>query len=102
MCLFNTIKFFINFIDQLDAFVTPDTGPMHMALALSRPTVALFGPTNPKNFGPLTNKAQCIVLHKVTLDRPAIKIQGDLVDRMGKITVDEVYQAVIKLLAQTG
>jgi lipopolysaccharide heptosyltransferase I len=32
--------------------VTNDTGPMHVAAALKKPLVALFGPTNPYNTGP--------------------------------------------------
>lgn len=32
--------------------VTNDTGPMHVAAALKKPLVALFGPTNPRNTGP--------------------------------------------------
>jgi lipopolysaccharide heptosyltransferase II len=32
--------------------VTNDTGPMHMAAALGKPIVALFGPTNPLRTGP--------------------------------------------------
>ena len=34
------------------AVVTNDTGPMHMAAALRKPIVALFGPTNPRRTGP--------------------------------------------------
>jgi lipopolysaccharide heptosyltransferase II len=32
--------------------VTNDTGPMHLAAALGKPVVALFGPTDPRRTGP--------------------------------------------------
>jgi ADP-heptose:LPS heptosyltransferase len=32
--------------------VANDSGPMHLSAALGRPTVALFGPTDPRRFGP--------------------------------------------------
>jgi heptosyltransferase I len=35
-----------------DAVVAPDTGPMHLAVALGTPTVALMGYTNPARVGP--------------------------------------------------
>jgi ADP-heptose:LPS heptosyltransferase len=31
--------------------LTNDTGPMHMAIALGRPTVCLFGPADPEHYG---------------------------------------------------
>ena len=32
--------------------ITNDTGPMHVAAAMRRPVLAIFGPTNPSNTGP--------------------------------------------------
>ena len=32
--------------------ISNDTGPMHVAAALGRPLIALFGPTNPRHTGP--------------------------------------------------
>jgi lipopolysaccharide heptosyltransferase I len=32
--------------------ITNDTGPMHVAAALGRPIIALFGPTDPRSTGP--------------------------------------------------
>jgi ADP-heptose:LPS heptosyltransferase len=32
--------------------ISGDTGPLHMAVALGLPTVGLFGPTNPRKYGP--------------------------------------------------
>jgi heptosyltransferase I len=39
-------------IDRADVLVSPDTGPLHMGVALGTPTVALMGYTNPKRVGP--------------------------------------------------
>ena len=35
-----------------EVMVTNDTGPMHIAAALNKPVVALFGPTEPRRTGP--------------------------------------------------
>lgn len=32
--------------------IGPDTGPLHLAVAVGTPTVHLFGPTDPQRFGP--------------------------------------------------
>lgn len=39
-------------IQQLDLFVTGDTGPMHLAHAVGTPIVAVFGPSDPRRYAP--------------------------------------------------
>jgi lipopolysaccharide heptosyltransferase II len=42
----------IELIRECDLMVTNDTGPMHIAAALRKPIVPLFGPTEPRRTGP--------------------------------------------------
>ena len=39
-------------LQRAELLITVDTGPLHMAQAVKCPTVAVFGPTNPKVWGP--------------------------------------------------
>ena len=39
-------------LQQLDVFVTGDTGPMHLAHAVGTPVVAIFGPSDPARYAP--------------------------------------------------
>ena len=48
-------------IESCDVIVTADTGSLHIALALNKPVVALFGPTDPKLWGPLTGNFKVLV-----------------------------------------
>ena len=38
------------------AVVTGDTGPMHLAVAMGKPVVALFGPSDPRRTGPFRGR----------------------------------------------
>lgn len=45
-------------------FIGPDTGPLHMAVALGTPVVALFGAADPRRTGPF-GRADAVVSHAV-------------------------------------
>src|SRR5207249_2693908 len=36
--------------------ISGDTGPLHMSVALGVPAVGLFGPTNPRKYGPWSER----------------------------------------------
>ncbi len=42
----------VEWLRRADLLITNDTGPMHIAAALGKPVVALFGPTEPRRTGP--------------------------------------------------
>lgn len=42
----------IEWVRLCELMVTNDTGPMHAAVALGKPLIALFGPTEPRRTGP--------------------------------------------------
>jgi lipopolysaccharide heptosyltransferase I len=47
-----TIPEMVEWLRLCEVLVTNDTGPMHVAAALGRPVIALFGPTEPGRTGP--------------------------------------------------
>ena len=52
LCGATTLPEMIEWVRRCDLLVTNDTGPMHVAAALGKPIVALFGPTAPRRTGP--------------------------------------------------
>jgi lipopolysaccharide heptosyltransferase I len=49
-------------IERASLVVSNDSGPMHIAAALGRPLVALFGPTNPTRTGPYQREESVVRL----------------------------------------
>ncbi|HEX6587781.1 MAG TPA: glycosyltransferase family 9 protein [Longimicrobiales bacterium] len=48
----NDLRKLVWILDGADVVVSPDTGPLHIARALGKPVVGLYGYTNPKRLGP--------------------------------------------------
>ena len=52
------------FIQNAAGMASVDTGPMHIAQAVNCPTVAIFGPTDPKVWGPRNANSSYIYTHE--------------------------------------
>lgn len=48
-------------LDASDAVLSPDTGPLHIAVALGTPTIGLYGFTDPKRAGPYGDFADLLI-----------------------------------------
>lgn len=51
---------FLALVERCKGMVTCDSGPMHMSIALNRPTLSIWGPTNPANYGADKNNHRMI------------------------------------------
>ena len=89
-------------LDAADLLVSNDTGVTHIAAALHRPLVALYGPTSPALTGPLGDPDRIIVIHHPE-GCPAVPCySADPLSHSGMaaIPVDEVYDAVRDMLVR--
>jgi heptosyltransferase-2 len=88
-------------IRRASLFISNDSGLMHVAAALSRPQLAIFGPTDRTTTGPLNSKAEMI--YHETSCAPCLKVHCPLDHRcMESITVDEVFEAARRMLENYG
>jgi hypothetical protein len=83
--------------------VSGDTGMAHLATAYRRPSVVLFGPVSPAVWGPPVRAGKQGTLHVVLWhgDGTGDPWGTELDPALGKITVDEVINALDDLLART-
>lgn len=98
LCGDSSIQELSGILNDLDLLITNDTGTLHLAVALQKKTVSLFGPTNSKVFGPY----QDTQLHEV------IQVDGSFVNNKPKkyrdqkgmelISVHIVFEKVISIL----
>ena len=84
-------------LSAVDLIVTNDTGPAHIGAALGRPTIVIFGPTNPLTTRPFSPVAE-ILRHPP--DCAPCMLRDCPIDHrcMTAITVDEVFERSHALL----
>ena len=85
-------------IKRCAVFVSHDSAPLHLAAAVGTPTVALFGPTDPRRHLPPTFRGQ--VIKKDVFCSPCYSPTCRTITHacMKRISVEEVLQSVLELL----
>lgn len=81
-------------IDGSALVLSPDTGPLHMAVALERPVISLIGYMNPKRVGPYRRYCDLLIdaygdpgeNYPITMDKRT--------ERMERIAVSDVLEKV--------
>jgi ADP-heptose:LPS heptosyltransferase len=96
-------------IERFGAFVTGDTGPMHLSHAVKTPNVAIFGPSDPVRYGPdeslglrriVRSPVYCAPCNMIR--RPPLEcVQAAPPDCLKGVTVDQVLRAVRESLRAT-
>lgn len=80
-------------------FVTNDSGPMHLAAALSVPLVAIFGPGDPKRYGPYpVSRPNQVVIH-ASGDTLCFKVRCTGHPALMRLSAQRVIQTAESVLA---
>jgi len=92
-------------LQQLDVYVTGDTGPMHLAHAVGTPIVAIFGPSDPARYAPhgphdrvVRIDLPCAPCNRIRL--PPARCVGHTPDCLAGITTASVLQAIDDVLRE--
>ncbi len=91
----STIKEASAVIESCSLFITTDSGPMHIAIALGKPTISLYGPSDIIETSACVSLEKHVVIQKyVPCLRPCPLKECDNHVCMDSITTDEVMEAV--------
>ena len=87
-------------LERARLVVSNDTGMVHLASAMGRPVVALYGPTSPALTGPLGPAERTVVIHHPGCCPcvPCYQPHHPGFPGMESISVEEVHEAAKKLL----
>jgi ADP-heptose:LPS heptosyltransferase len=90
-------------IDSAEVIITNDTGPMHISFSLGRPTISLFGPASPSQYG---QNPSAFGVYKNIYCSPCVHdfltppCKGDN-QCMKQITVEEVFDLCNKVFSHS-
>jgi heptosyltransferase-1 len=85
----------IALVRRAGVVIAGDTGPLHLAAALERPVVGLFGPTDPARNGPYGTQSRVLRHSSSRVDHSRHR---ETEEGLMQITTDEVVEAALELL----
>ncbi|HAM40168.1 MAG TPA: lipopolysaccharide heptosyltransferase II [Candidatus Omnitrophica bacterium] len=98
-----TLPQLVDLMRRAALLISNDSGPMHLAVAVGTPVVAIFGPTNPRQTGPYPGAAHAVL--RVSLPcSPCLKAQckdTPEVNCLIQIEVEQVVAAAERLMRKT-
>ncbi len=90
-------------LERSDLLITGDTGPMHLAVAVETPIVAVFGPSEPARYAPrgpydrvVRVDLPCSPCNRIRL--PPARCVGHTPDCLAFVSADSVYAAALAVL----
>ncbi len=92
-------------LERFWVFLTCDSGPMHLAAAIGTPLVAVFGPSDPRRWGPLSRNARTVQSKRDCrpcnrIRRPPAHCSRPMPECLSDISADQVLAAVENVLAE--
>lgn len=84
----------VSILDASSLVIAPDTGPLHVAVALNRPAISLLGYTNPKRTGPYRRFRDLMIDAYADPWEDYVPSMENRPGRMERITVDDVLQRI--------
>jgi ADP-heptose:LPS heptosyltransferase len=101
-----SLREMLSVLARVDLFLSPDTGPMHMACAVDAPAVAVFGPSDPVRYFSGTPPRQVVVRRELwcapcnLIRKPPDECAGpEGPECLRLVTVEDVYEAAVAALA---
>jgi ADP-heptose:LPS heptosyltransferase len=92
-------------LERLSLFITGDTGPMHLAAAVGTPILAVFGPSLPSRYAPLSPRARIVRIDLPCspcnrMRQPPERCVGIIPDCLSGIQTAQVVQVANEMLDQ--
>ncbi len=82
----------VSILDASELVLAPDTGPLHISVALNRPVISLMGYTDPRRTGPWRRFHDLIIDAYHDGEQQGPVSMGTKTDRMSRITVERVAE----------